>query len=191
MFKGVQRILSQNLEKRRLAPIPSAYHKPRRTHEIKPKEKGKGFIKRAETKPPCWSLGVKLACAEKKFLCFCGSRLVRGKKWICAKRKIRQLEVRQPYWFTYSVWCIVVVLPVIINPRLTKHALRPRIIHPTIMQQCTHPNLGAMWATEFLFPDQRMETPIPFLIFSSGDVSSQSIFFYPIDFKVPKGFTIP
>ena len=59
------------------------------------------------------------------------------------------------------------------------------------MQQCAHPNLGAMRSAEVLFPHESVEAPIPFLVLPPGDIPPQLILFHPVNLKISKGFTIP
>jgi hypothetical protein len=82
-------------------------------------------------------------------------------------------------------------LLVIIQPRLAQHPLGPRIRQKTIMHQRTHPNMRSLFAPEFLFPHESMETTIPIPYFRRSHILAQPVFFDPVYLKIPKRLAVP
>lgn len=81
--------------------------------------------------------------------------------------------------------------PRIIRPRLHQNPLSARIAQPEIMHQRALPHLDSMPASEFLLTYQSMEASVPVIDIAAREVSSQTIFFNPVQFEVAERFAVP
>lgn len=79
----------------------------------------------------------------------------------------------------------------IIRPRLHQNPLSAWIAEPEMMHQRALPHFDSMPASELLLAHQSMEAPVPVVDIAAREMSSQAIFFDPVQFEVAERFPVP
>ena len=77
----------------------------------------------------------------------------------------------------------------IIHPRLQDHGLRSQVGQEAVMHQRSEPDRDPVRTAEFLLANQQVDAPV--IVVHAIDQPAQSVFFHPVDLKVPKRPPVP